>query len=108
MTMGYYTRFTLSTRPNEAWDEVEKYVGENYTENDYLPAIISDDGETYKWYGHMDDVKELSTHFPDVVFVLYGEGEESGDLWYKYFKNGKVQECPGSVTFPPYDESRLR
>lgn len=59
------------------------------------------------WYDHEEDMKVLSKNVPDVLFELYGEGQESGDLWYKYFKNGKMQYCPGKVVFDDYDESKL-
>lgn len=52
---------------------------------------------------------QVSKAFPDVLFTLSGEGEESGDVWVKYFKGGKVQqEAMPKWTPPPFDESKLR
>ena len=59
------------------------------------------------WYDHEEDMKELSKKFPDVVFDLFGDGEESEDRWHKYFKNGRMQYCPCRFEFDPYDESKL-
>jgi hypothetical protein len=42
------------------------------------------------------------------VFELIGEGEEAGEMWKKYFKNGKLQTCKATITFDRYDESKLR
>jgi hypothetical protein len=52
-------------------------------------------------------MKEVSKQHPDIVFELHGEGEEAGDIWYKYYKNGKMQVCKGHITFDEYDESKL-
>jgi hypothetical protein len=50
-----------------------------------------DDGERIKWYEHEDDMKKLSGEMRGVLFILNGVGEEHGDEWVKYFKNGKMQ-----------------
>ena len=63
--------------------------------------------DTYKWYDYDEEMLELSKQFPETVFCLYGDGEESMDVWYKYYKNGKSQYCPAKVTFDEYDESKL-
>jgi hypothetical protein len=34
---------------------------------------------------------EVSKLFPNTVFSLSGEGEDSDDLWRAYFKNGVVK-----------------
>jgi hypothetical protein len=53
-------------------------------------------------------MKKLSEEFPDVLFCLEGKGEENGDLWVAYYKNGKTQMCQSEVTYEPYDESKLK
>lgn len=60
-----------------------------------------------KWYDHDEDMKKFSKKYPGTVFVLSGEGEESGDIWKKYYRAGKVQACNAKITFDEYDESKL-
>lgn len=60
-----------------------------------------------KWYEHERDMKELSEKFPTILFTLKGEGEESGDIWIKYFKYGKMQICDAQIVFEPYNEAFL-
>ena len=105
--MGYYTAYEIDVlKPNEVdEEEICKYL-----ESLDLPDFGKWHGGwcAYgKWYEHEDDLKKLSLLFPDVVFRVYGDGEESDDIWYKYFKNGKVQYCPCHFSFDPYDEAKL-
>ena len=107
--MGYYTRFKLETNDPEVMEELLKKEIRSYGETfDYLFDIDGDSYDSYKWYDHELDMKEVSKGFPGVLFTLKGEGEEAGDLWVKYFKDGKMQSCPAKIVFDSYDESKLR
>jgi len=110
--MGYCTSYELSIIEgnitiNEIYDQWN--MGKIHFEGfDYA---IDEDGmriDDVKWYDHVDDMRVLSKLFPDVLFLLYGEGEDSGDVWKKYFKNGKMHNCSTFITFEEYDESQLR
>lgn len=106
--MGYYTNYTLT---------VEEY---DPAKIDAMEKIIIDEWglgrdcecqwyvwET-KWYEHDKDMLALSQQFPDNVFDLYGEGENSEDMWHTYYKNGKKQHCPARIEYDPYDETKLQ
>jgi hypothetical protein len=103
--MGYYTKHTLDI------------IGGHY---DILNDIIESDMDTFygldtdgstldsvKWYSHEEDMKRVSLKYPDLVFKLRGEGEEAGDMWIHYYKNGKVQKCEAKITFDEFDENKL-
>jgi len=96
--MGYYTHYELEMTP----DLPE--VREALDESDFAYAFEDD----CKWYEHEAEMIAFSERFPDVLFKLSGEGEEAGDLWRKYFKAGKMQNCPAEITYEPFDESKLR
>lgn len=122
--MGYYTRFKLNTINNKykvsdiicymkkASHESDAYYPFKREFDDYLfDESISDfemDSVESKWYEHHEEMIELSKRFPETIFCLYGDGEENGDTWYKYYKNGKSQYCPAKITYDEYDESKLR
>jgi hypothetical protein len=108
--MGYYTSYNLDVHKGNKgiWEILENLSHDDFAGLEY--AVYSD-GEcvdSVKWYDHEADMKELSKQFPDIVFQLHGEGEEAGDIWYKYFKNGKMQECHAKITYDEFDESKLR
>ena len=45
--------------------------------------------------------------YPETIFVLEGEGEESGDIWKKYYLDGKCQTSKAEVIISEFDESKL-
>ena len=124
--MGYYTYYTLEWNENyvkvdncdhqkpqgakfcpECGKSTEKiYISDQITEfleeNKERYYGIEPTGEStdrVKWYEHENNIKILSERFPSVLFTLSGEGEESGDIWKKYFLNGKCQVAKAKITF---------
>lgn len=125
--MGYYTRYELKVNEGNSYLMAKKMLEEcdgsdrfyaferaleDFVEdldeksgNDFILSLVS--GEEVKWYEHEEDMKFLSQQFPDILFKLHGEGEENGDIWDKYFMNGKMQHCHAVMTIPPFDKSKL-
>ena len=101
--MGYYTTYTLgATQGYDKQEEIEEKLQE-------ISGYSIEFGwnDSCKWYEHEKHMKELSKIYPETTFLLEGEGEESGDIWQKYFKNGKMQVCKAEIVFPAFDESKL-
>jgi hypothetical protein len=61
-----------------------------------------------KWYDGDEQTLKMSKLFPDIIFAVYGIGEEKEDIWWHYYKNGKMQKCPAIMTFDEYDENKLK
>ena len=107
--MGYYTYFEM---------EMENLDDEsNVTEEEVVEALIKesawfdsfDRGKDFeelfndglKWYDWEDDMKAVSLSFPNVVFTLWGRGEEYDDLWKGFFYKGRSFYSPAKII---YDE----
>lgn len=106
--MGYSTNYELSVYEGDK--NIKEILNEN-PEFEGLGYALYEDGsscEGVKWYQHEIDMKELSEKYPEIVFKLEGEGEEGGDIWIKYFKGGKMQECYARIEFDEYNENELR
>ena len=101
--MGYETRFKLTALTDR-----------NYSQHDYLKVLAEIDPQEFspeadsfeeefeeprKWYNYKNDMKKLSLAFPNTYFLLYGVGEEQGDVWKAYFCNGKNQTVKATLTF---------
>lgn len=108
--MGCYTYYTLSIHEGDLDITRALLTLEEISDYKVVNGIMHENGEAWdsvKWHEHEEEMKELSKLFPDVVFCLYGEGEEDNDLWYKYFKNGLVQRCPAIITFDEFNEDKM-
>ena len=109
--MGYYTRYEGSvTGPAllmqkfmedaEAGGTFGSYGGielDNWLGGDFFG------GDTAKWYDWNADMKEVSSKYPHLLFSLEGEGEESGDIWKAWARNGKVVEARAKIVFETPD-----
>ena len=76
-----------------------------YEDARYALDGFGQSAERCKWYEHEKNLLEFSKKYPEVLFSLSGEGEESGDIWKKYFLNGKVQVATAQIIFedPDFD-----
>lgn len=98
--MGYQTDYHLSIEqrnglplPEENARYIISVLRESCKEASYsLKEDGTPSGNESRWYEHKEDLAAFSLHYPDLVFDLYGEGEEAGDLWHLYAWNGKTQE----------------
>ncbi len=87
--MGYYTQYKLSVIQGDVdYNELRTQIEKS---SDYW--LLGDDCietcDEVKWYDWQEDMEAFSKTRPDLVFRLEGIGEETGDFWCAYFKNGK-------------------
>ena len=52
-------------------------------------------------------MKTFSEKYPLVLFIISGEGEESGDLWKAYIRNGMMQRAQATFAFEECDASKM-
>lgn len=112
--MGYYSDFCLSIdedSPEQPTNEEFDYIHfklekiSNYSfHNDGGDLKLYD----AKWYSYHDDMLQLSTAFPNYVFRLEADGEESGDNWRQYYYNGKTVVIKPIVAWPEFSFDMLR
>ena len=102
--MGYYTRYRLEI--SEEQDGLAEDFPQTYGEG-FFTELISHGSDDIKWYEHDSDMRLISEQYPDILFTLYGEGEEPGDLWIKYYQNGKCQTENAKITFGKFDKNKL-
>jgi len=102
--MGYYTDFKLTMLHHVVDDELIDMLNEDTGYEWNSDLSLSD----VKWYAWEEDMRIISKKLPSVTFKLHGEGEESGDIWEAYFKDGKAQMCQAKITFEEFDESKMK
>lgn len=116
--MGYLTWYSISVEryPNrdipieqnildKIQQDIQDVSGYDFTEcYDYEMNC----GEHIKWYDYADDMLCVSKSYPGILFTVYGEGEESTDIWYSYFIDGMVQHDPAQIVFTGFNPQLLK
>ena len=97
--MGYYTWYELA---HDADEETRNKIDERIKGDEELSYGLSDDH--VKWHDHNKDMLAMSLEFPDVTFILTGEGEDSPDFWQAKYKAGKMAKVVGEVVYPEFGE----
>lgn len=119
--MGYYTNFFLSAKgyPEPLPEEKAKLLAEDikgatdleYVNYHHSPVDggyhVEADAEA-KWYDCENDMYELSRRWPEVLFDLRGDGEETEDLWEQYWLNGEVQRNGIEIKWNPFERRKLK
>lgn len=108
MIVGYYTTFKMGVESNEDNDteslkQFQYDIDSEYefgSEELQLDWLIHGDCDNMKWYDHHEDMCELSKRYPNLLLWLTGNGEESGDIWKAWYRNGKSVVVKPKLDFP--------
>lgn len=109
--MGYYTYYDLEIK-NVTTEEMFNAITEELNKRDIIgyalelgtyhadtnTGILGGE-QCAKWYDNEEDMSAISKMFPECVFILSGAGEEQGDLWKSYFKNGLSETCYADIVY---------
>jgi hypothetical protein len=106
--MGYYTYMyaEVKTSPDGDYLEndshlyaaIEKWFANCLEDEDALTNLIR--GEDLKWYDVDKDMAEFAKEFPNVYFILWGEGEDRGDVWVIETYDGEFHKDCADYTPP--------
>lgn len=111
--MGYLTDYMLVASPvtEEIYEKIDKVLR---TFNGYLECqgVDNDVGEwrdaADTWYDFRKHMIQVSKVFPDIHFVLYGEGDERSDIWREHYIGGKYQ-CNGTcILYAPFLPDKMK
>ena len=106
--MGYYTNYELSMKVKGEYPEGADFgsIREEIEEvSGYGGCLFEQEN---KWYDHDENMIQISSKYPTILFELSGIGEEHGDMWITYYKAGKSQKCQAEIVFPPFDENMMK
>lgn len=102
----------LALKSGKAPEETPESIIANLRSiNQDAEYAIDDNGDTSencKWYSAEQDILAFSKQYPNWLFQLDGEGEESGDIWRKYFVDGKMQDAKARTVYDDFDASKLK
>lgn len=110
--MGYYSDFDICVSSKQfTADEINEIIERQKETNDACANFAYLDycrgGESWygnlKWYSCEENMQEISKMFPDAIFIVEVSGEEHGDFWKLYAKNGRTQVCRGEIIYDECD-----
>lgn len=86
--MGYYTRFTLDTHPEDRHQEVLNSIRDTYDDPFVEGPIQWNGGVGPKWYEQHDHCMSVSQKFPDVLIVITSLSKDD-IARRRFYKGGK-------------------
>lgn len=104
--MGYYTDYEIKVIGGSVDNTV--FISKFKEVTGY--PIGGDFCFTGKWYNYHKDMLQLSELFSCTTFKFSCIGEDRGDEWCIYYKNGKFQNAELRIckTMDNFDESKLK
>lgn len=85
--MSYYTKFDFRRAygPKGEYTEALKEIDGCLGGDD----ISSVEAVYAKWPDYESDMEHVSKNYPGVVIQIDGTGEDSGDVWRDFWRNGE-------------------
>lgn len=108
--MGYYSTYQVSIFDRETMSELGFFEAEPIAQ---ALGQMSDDaaeameGGATKWYNWVDETKEFSVNYPDLVFLVGYIGEDSERVSY-WFYRGKHHDANVRFIQDPFSEGKLK
>ena len=96
--MSYYTKYELTIVSDIDFVHLEDLI-QKLGFNPFSSSC--------QWYEHECDLTQYSMQNQNILFILKGQGEDTEDIWVKYFKNGKKQVCRAKIIYDAFDESKM-
>lgn len=103
--MNYQTKFTVNYKNDDHEDHSMEIFNAlkdlnpdcfNNNEAINLEAMFK---EPLDWYSWNENMTALSKLFPLTTFVIYGNGQDYGDCWKAYFRNGDIDYCKSHIVY---------
>ena len=96
--MGYYTYFDLQVLNEDEFSQEEiakashrlaEIMGEDNANNPRFDNFEWISYDSMKWYESAENMRQLAKEFPKMLFRLYGNGEDSEDMWIDYYQGDR-------------------
>lgn len=112
--MGYLTKYKIEIIDGDLEDFERQLIEKKYcTLEQLISREISNSpnanffNESTKWYDSIKKMEKFSEKHPRATFLLYGDGEDQGDTWKAYFRNGNSVKLVPELVWPEFNESML-
>ena len=110
-SMGYYTYFTLQVVGNDRDEnEFKKELSStavdeyNYPESS-VEELVNYGSTEAKFYEIEEIISLIAEKYPNLLIILNGDGEESGDIWEARWKGDQYEKV--EMSMPPFKNENL-
>lgn len=106
--MSYDTYFSAKIEGSK--EEIDAFILsvrlKELPETDYMTTddweeLFWRGGFNGSWYEHKKDMQPLAKKYPNLTFILDGEGEEQGDVWREMYRGEEVRRWDMQPQTPP-------
>lgn len=105
--MGYMTNFKIYKYDGSDVTDDELQTLHNIAGYEFEPFTTYARLDGAKWYDCDNNMIELSKLYPEIMWVVEGDGEESDDYWQTHYYRGKSHSVTGYIAYPPPDLEAL-
>ena len=109
IAMGYCTTYTLNCYncTDEEMEDFKKELYEVSGHNRYVDDFIDEGFISGVSHFPADEwIASIAGHFPNMLIVLDGKGEDDMDVWQMRYKNGKVFKQT-AILYPPLEDKQF-
>lgn len=93
----YHTYYSLRMEGSE--DKIQEVLNSHFFD-ERIETLVKDEEYEGGWYDFEKDFANFAKDFPDVLFIVHGDGEESDDIWEQRFKGFKNEYHKTEI--PPF------
>jgi len=101
--MWYYTNHKLSIETINTKEKTDQEIFEELLEEKdlwYAFSKLDSMWDDVKWYDIEEKILAFSKKYPNKLFKLYWEGEESDDIWEQHFLNWRTKKVEAQMILP--------
>lgn len=106
--MGYYTRYAVKISGADDENQTMQILEALELHREHRKDFSADCTEVevltepQKWYTWERECIYVSRVYPKITIDVYGEGEESGDIWKARVRNGESEYVKAKIVFDPF------
>lgn len=98
--MSFKTYYSIDIEGDCNFFEILSHLKKRFENAKFAFGDFGEANNELNWDSLEEDMEAFSTSYPNLVFIVYGQGEGNENEWRMFFKNGR-REIQHSLTVYP-------